>query len=217
MSSMELYAVRKTGNVEAYGDVDNAWQGSVVTWRTLEERYLPAYRPSFVPAHIKDEDVESYLGYKPVRMSAFEAEPMKEVWDLINSPKLSLVEKWAMGSTFDNVIVEREAFDDVIHAFQTFALNVESSNLAKQAELIQWMKEEDDIIGVAWSTSLITCPWLVEVKVDSTHEEWDEEYAEDGFCEIQVPYNIFTGDDKHWFLNREEKMSEPKETAIKED
>lgn len=228
MSVLEIYAVRKNGEVELYEEIQNAARAQIVVWNEMERRHLPPFRPDYIPDWVDDELLEQYfakyLRFTPTRVSSMMPGDLKPVWDLINSEKVSLTEKWALGSTFDKVIVERVAFDDVIEAYETFFEDEEASNLPEQAKVIRQMKEEDDIIGIAWSTSLADYPWLVDQKIPPSHELWeeaDEDYDWDGegeekFRYLKVPYNIFK-EDKHWFLNREEQMNEPSDEVQKEN
>lgn len=215
MSTVEIYAVRKSGDVELYAEVENSHRGMQVVWREMESRYLPLYRPSFVPDYVDDNQLVQYLHYKPTRVSALEEDAMKEVWNLINLPNVSLLEKWVLGSTYDKVIVERSAFDDLIHAFHSFFSDPDASNLPEQADIVEQMTLDEDIIGIAWSISQIGSPWVVKKKIKPTHElweeadidwDWDEDEGEEQFRFLDIPYNTNKGD-IHWFLNREEQMN----------
>lgn len=215
MSYVEIYAVRKNGDVEFYTEVKNSARWAQVVWRAMELRYLPPYRPDFVPDYVKDDQISSYLRFTPTRVSAIEAGAMGEVWNLYKNEKVSTVEKWVHGSTFDRVIVEREGFAELIQAYRTFFAFPEESNLPELADIIDRMKEDDDIIGIAWSISLIDSPWIEKLKVDSSHAlwgeaeepwDWDDEEKQSPFRFADVPYNIFRGE-KHWFLNREEQFN----------
>lgn len=214
MSYVEVYAVRKNGNVELYTEVKNSIRWAHVVWQAMELRYLPPYRPDFVPDYVEDSQISSYLRFTPNRVSAIEAGAIDEVWSLYKNEKVSMLEKWALCSTFDRVIIEREAFNDLIHAYRTFFAFPEESNLPELADIIERMKEDDDIIGVAWSTSLIDSPWIEKLKVDNSHAlwneadedwDWEDEDNESPYRYADIPYSIFKGD-KHWFLNQESYM-----------
>ena len=212
MSTVEIYAVRKNGDVELYEEVENSHRGMQVVWREMESRHLPLYRPSFVPDYVDDNQLFQYLHYKPTRVSALEEEAMKEVWNLINLPNVSLLEKWVLGSTYDKVIVERSAFDDLIHAFRSFFSDPDASNLPEQADIFDQMKLDEDITGIAWNISQIRSPWVVKKKIEPAHElweeadmDWDEDEGEEQFRYLDTPYNTNKGD-IHWFLNREDQL-----------
>ena len=108
VSYTEIYGFDKEGNAYFQGEVKNAWRGAMAVWSILEEKYLPAYRPSFVPAHVPDSMIEQFLGYKPTRCSAaFDDNAMKSIWQLVNDKRLKECERIVLASTFDYVIIKK--------------------------------------------------------------------------------------------------------------
>ena len=201
MSYTEVYGIHQDGSVKLYEEVKNSWGMHPFIWREIEERHLPILRPRFIPASIPDDKIESYLGYRPSRFSLVE---LNEVWDLFNTKLLTKTERWVLGSTFDRVVVMKEGFDELIHAYRTFT-DKKNHNLNELANVYERMQADDDIIGVAWSTSLGDYPWDDVMLVDASHPNYEELDAdEDGFSPIHVPYNILNSDNpRHWVLNEE--------------
>lgn len=157
-------------------------------WTLLEQRYLPPYRPSFVPAHIPDCGVEAFLGYKPSRTSAMPKGPnyddfsaQREIWNLADSEAVPLPERIVLSTTFDHMVVRIEEIDQVIKAFRSFG---GETSLGEQADILERIKREGVYIAVAWNqTSVCSSPWFIE------NEETEE----------VVPYNLNLGT-KHHFL-----------------
>lgn len=203
MSYTEVYAIHKNGDVRLYEENKNSWRWSPQIWGELEERHLPVFRPHFVPSHIKDEQVEDYLGYKPKRHGP---DALKEVWNLFHTDKITTDERWVLGSTYDNVIVMKENFTDLIQAYWNFNGDSHGTSLLEIADIYEKMQKDDDIIGVAWSISQIGNPWLDIEWVDESHPEFDEYNVDDdhdGLCWIDIPYNIFNSEKKHWVLTKQ--------------
>lgn len=202
MSRTEVYAIRKNGEVRLFKENQNSFRWSPIIWSELEERHLPPFRPSFIPDSIPDNQIESYLGHKPKR---HDLEDMRDIWRLYDTDKLSVTERWVLGSTFDNVIVLKEDFSDLIEAYRSFFTKENHSSLLELADIYDEMNQDNDIIGVAWSISQIQNPWQAVEWVDSTHpefDEWDED--EDGLSPISVPYNINdTENRKHFILSKD--------------
>lgn len=203
MSCTEVYGIHQDGSVKLYEEVDNSWGMHPFIWREIEERYLPIFRPHSIPARIPDDKIESYMGFRPSR---FSLEGLKEIWDLFNTQRLTKTERWMLGSTFDRVIVMKEGFDELIQAFRTFS-DKENHSLNELANVYEKMQADDDIIGVAWSTSLGDYPWFDVEWVDASHPDYEElDAGEDGFSPIHVPYNILTSKNpKHWVLNERQE------------
>ena len=202
MSYTEIYAIHKNGDVRLYEENKNSWRWSPQIWGELEERHLPVLRPRFVPSYIEDDQVEEYLGYKPKRHGP---DDLKEVWNLFNTDKVTTTERWVLGSTYDNVIVMKEDFEDLIRAYRSFYQEENGTSLLELADIYEKMQKDDDIIGVAWSISLIGNPWLDTEWVDESHPDFDEYNVydeEDGLAQIDVPYNIFESEKKHWVLTK---------------
>lgn len=61
MSYTEIYGFDKAGNAYFKDEVKNSHRGAIAVWSYLEEKYLPPYRPSYVPVHIPDSMVEDDL------------------------------------------------------------------------------------------------------------------------------------------------------------
>ena len=195
----EVYAVHKDGTVKLFEEVETPWGMVPVVWRELEVRHLPPFRPASIPSHVPDEQIETVLGFKPIRITRKE---LKEIGELSNTNKLSKVEQWVLCSTFNRAIVMRDGFDELIHAYQTFR-DDNNAILNSLAEVYLRMKNNEDIIGIAWSISVIESPWVLIEMVDESHPKFDKWDANDkGLCPIEHPYNIFASEKPvHWILN----------------
>jgi hypothetical protein len=188
MSYTEIYGFDKKGNAYFQGEVKNACRGAMAVWRILEEKYLPAYRPFFVPVHVPDSMIEQFLGYKPIRCSeVFDDNAMKSIWQLVNDNRLKDYEKIVLASTFDYVIIKKENLPKLISAFRKFEGN---TSLKEQADIIEEMMNDENCIAVGFNqTSVNGDTWT---NIGGYDTETDE----------HLPYNIFT-DNKHWELFEE--------------
>lgn len=194
MSYTELYAFGKDGEIYFYDKVHNSHRGAQLFWMKMEEKYLPPFRPSYVPSHIEDDEIETYLRFKPTRMGDTEA--MSEVWNLVLSSKITDDERIMMTSTFDRVAVKKENFVEVANAFLN---DDKDTTLKEQAEIILRMSEDENIIALAWNqTSVNLCLWedLYALRNPDFDEEADDEYEKIR----SIPYNILKCDDVHFWL-----------------
>jgi hypothetical protein len=178
MSSTEIYGLTKNRAMEI-GEARNSFRGAMLVWKTLEEKYLPSFpKPVWMPS-----DSKEYVSRTSMMMMP---NAMKEVWDLIDSDKLSFNEKIVLGTTYDNVLVKAENISRVIDAFNSFEGD---TTLKEQADIIsQTIKniteQDEPIVAIGWNqTSVNESPW----------SDYSEEEDED------IGYNLETGD-KHWFL-----------------
>lgn len=185
MSYTEIFGFDRNGDAYLQDEVTNAWRRAMSIWSILEERYLPQYRPSFIPKHIENKDIEKVLGYKPSRTSCiFDNKAMKEIWNLADDERLKSNEKIALATTFDYVIIKKENFEQLIKAFREFEGN---TSLKEQADIIEKMLNDENCIALGFNqTSVNGDNWT---NLGGYNEETEE----------QIPYNLFTGD-KHWFL-----------------
>src|SRR5690606_16780527 len=113
----------------------------------------------------------------------FDQNAMNEILKLFDDNKVSFVDKIVLGSTFDNVVVEKQDFDKLINAFEKFEGD---TNLKEQAGIIKKMMEDDNCIAVAWNQTGIS------------GNTWDN-YSYNEKTDESEPYNLFKQND-HWFL-----------------
>ena len=203
MSCTELYAFDKEGNAYLFGTTHNSWRGGMAVWRAMEERHLP----QIITEYVKDmwnyrpemtaSDIEKMLGYKPSRTSIVTAsqkdDPMKEIWELADNPEIPRHERIVLFTTFDKALVKREHFQEVIDAFRAFG---GETSLPEQAEILEKMLLQDDIIAAGWNqTSVNADTWDV---VGGYNEEADE----------SIPYNCLTGTQHYWIFDELETSNE---------
>jgi len=178
MSYTEIFGFTKDNNVIGIGDVRNAFRGAMAVWHTLEKKYLPTYHPSWAPMN----DGKEYF-----RSSALgDDKLMREVWSLADNEKVSEVDKIALKSTFDKVIVRRENFGRLIEAFRAFE---GETSLKEQADIIEGAGPE--VIAIGWNQTSVN------------GDTWQNFGGYDEETEESIPYNLETGED-HWELFGEE-------------
>lgn len=158
MSTTEIMIIKSNGDVVGYEDIQNSWRGAPYVWEQLSEKYK-LYEGMFT-------------GYK-------------KTWGNFNEGVYLKHENIVLGSTFDGVIVSKDNFGKLIHAFKMYATQEPNSSFSDQVDIINRMIADEECIGVAWNQTSI-CD-------DAWDYGWDEEADE------VIPYNIFKGD-KHWEL-----------------
>ena len=179
MSDTEIFGFNREGNEYKEAEIKNAWRGAMAVWESLEEKYLPQYRPSHTPSFITDEILVSYLQYKPTRMRDFSNEGgMKEVWELANDARLEDYEKVVLATTFDNYIVKKEDFPELVSAFREFGGN---NSLAEQADIIEKMYGDENCIAVGFNQTSVN------------HTCWANSEGIDEESQRYIPYNIIKG------------------------
>jgi len=193
MSYTEIFGFDKEGNAYGQADIRNAHRGAMAIWSILEKRYLPPYRPSYVPSHVLDKDIESYCHYKPSRSFCMEVEPMRAIWDLVNDKRLKDCEKIALACTFDHVIIKKEDLPKLIDAFKEFE---GETSLREQANVLAEMFKDENCIAVGFNqTSVNGDTWVNAGPYDEENEESN-------------PYNLFK-QTEHWFLFKDEIEDTP--------
>lgn len=181
MSSTEVYGITKGGECVVIGTTHNSFRGAMRIWKHLEDKYLPP----FIPEWAKNTSASKE---KWSRCATVETDNMKEIWELFNSNNTSRVEDIVLGSTFDNVIVLKENFDELITAFREFEVD---TTLPQQADIIE--ENRDNIIGVCWNQTTVCMGWHSPDRYHECDVDLDEEDRE------PLPYNIYK-DDIHWNL-----------------
>lgn len=153
MSTTEIYAIEKNGDVVPYGSAQNSWLGGMHVWNSLNEKY--------------DLDGNMIFGFD-------------RTWNCFGKGIYEEYEDVVLGSTFDNVIVLKENFDQLLTSFKKYYSVYPNSNFGQQIEVIETMKADENVIGVAWcQTSVADDLW------DFCYDEEQDEV---------IPYNIFKGE-----------------------
>ncbi|MCH1975617.1 hypothetical protein MCG01_13555 [Enterococcus hirae] len=153
MSTTEIYAIEKNGDVVPYGSAKNSWLGGMHVWKSLDEKY--------------DLGGDMLIGFDAT-------------WKAFNKGIYEEYENVVLGSTFDNVIVLKENIDQLLTSFKKYYSVYPNSNFGQQIEVIEAIKADENIIGVAWCQTSV---------VDDL---WDYGYDEEK--DKVIPYNIFKGE-----------------------
>lgn len=193
MSSTEIYAFGKDGYAHLYGQTKNAWRGCMAIWRLMEERHLPLYIPNWVKCAnwykpgMTAQELKANIGYAPTRCAPYlNDNPMKEIWELQHNKDVPVHERICLYTTFDDILVKRENVPKVIDAFRKFG---GETSLPEQADILQEMLKDSDIIAVGWNqTSVNSDSW-------STCGGYDEE------TDTRKPYNCITGKGHFWLFD----------------
>lgn len=195
MSTTDIYGFRKSDHLaELCTSIPNAWSGAMAIWAAIEEKYLPPYIPDHVkycnwyrPGMSFDEIVR-HNGYKPTRCTTMtfypKDSPIKEVWALADTDKLSIEDRIALSSTFDHALVRADYVPEVIAAFRK--ADLEGANLKEQADVLEELLKSGKYIAFGWGSSLCASDW--------------EDFAQDEDGN-SVPYNCETGT-KHWWISQ---------------
>lgn len=181
MSRTEIYGFGKDGNIISQNEARNSFLGAMFIWTTLEKKYLPSLP---IPHWKKFDNFDGIEKEYYSRASTLKPENMKEIWSLIDDPRLSRIEKIVLSSTFDHALIKRENFEEFIEALTSFD-KPKDSNLRTQAEIVKQFLDNEEIIALGYNqTSVNSNPWWV----------YGNEEDEDGRS-----YNCLT-DTKHYWL-----------------
>ena len=152
MSSTELYYITKKNRVINCMDFRNSWLGAMCVWANL-------YKAHFAE-RIKSNTKE--LGFEAD--SPITDDDYKAVWGLFKKEDVPEYEKAVLGSTFDNVILEKEQFkrfyDDVLR----YCIYYQAGTLLAQAQFINTLSKRKTIRGVAWNQTSVNADTYYRIK-----------------------------------------------------
>lgn len=186
MSSTEIFCFNKDGFCCQEYAIKNAWRGAMAVWGILEEKYLPPYRPRYVPDDMSMQEFEQLYGFKPSRLSitsvSEKENPANEIWNLFADIGIEPIDRIVLGTTLDYVLVRRDEIGKVIDAFRHFS---GETNLKEQADILSEIMKDENISAVGWNqTSVCADTWMNA----GPFEEGEHK-----------PYNYLEQDD-HWWL-----------------
>lgn len=188
MSYTEIFAFNKAGLCCEEYAIKNAFRGAMAVWSIMEEKYLPTYRPRYVPDSMTMEEFEQRFGYKPSRLSitsvSEKENPMNEIWELFDNKSVSLDDRIVLGTTLDNVLVRRAEIGKVIDAFRNFD---GETNLKEQADILAEIMKDKNISAIGWNQTSVNADTWMSIGIP----------GENG--EERRPYNYQEQDD-HWWL-----------------
>ncbi len=180
MSATYLYTVSPNGPLTLHEEFRNSHRGAMWIWMRLRER--------FHPDHIWPENAP----YDDPRVKEASKWIMKydDIWALSKDSRLCRNEKIVLMSTYDNVMVKRKNFEELVAAFRWFVENYkkdnpeEASSLLEQANVIEKFKDNKKIYAICWNqTSVNGDAWITYIPKKDEHRS----------------YNI-KKDKGHWFL-----------------
>ena len=148
MSYVTIYAVQASGDVTEIDDASNNHAGAPLVWRVLGTKY-------------------EYLD--PLQHPFFLVDPGVEVmWDEWPSPRMSITENVLLGSTFDNVWVDRSALPLLIQGWSEFhAEHIRPNRIDERCAVgiiaaLREAHEDTSVRGVAFNMcSANDSPWEV--------------------------------------------------------
>lgn len=129
MSTTEIYAVKKNGDVVAYDSVQNAWLGGMHVWNNLSTTY----------------------SFNEMLFQGF-----KKTWGAFDKGVYEPFEDIVLGSTFDKVWVKKENIDTLVEAFDKYSDKYNGSNLPEQVLVFREIQKCNDNIGVAWCQTSVS-------------------------------------------------------------
>ena len=156
MSYIEIFKFDENGDSESYGEVSNAWLGSMRVWNILGEKYC---------------------GHGA---SLFDMGQMEAIWNLVDDKSVTYDEKIVLFTTFDKYLVKKEDIPKVIDAFRKFEGN---TNLNEQADVLESLYEEPNCIAVGFHQNSISCEqWFDYNCIQDKEHFWlfDEQKESEG-------------------------------------
>lgn len=151
MSCLEVYGVKEDGTIEHVADARNAWQGAMLVWTKLGEKYLG----------------------KAGHTAMFTEEGAEKVWALAKDPRLSDSEWAIMKMTFDNCIVPVGQMEWCARACDETMLGHYGPEMGKLfRKMIQ-----DGYQGVCFNqTSVNGNPWMTALTEEEAAKEENKDY-----------------------------------------
>lgn len=165
MSKTEIYIIRKRSNsdgtetypLEFYKDVPNGKLSAPAIWSAIERWHLPSFEGL--------EFIDSSNGYMSRQIATMcgkslpdGSSPMQEIWDLWDSPELTIEEHICLSSTFDNVYIPIGRLMTVADAYENVWFSNE--NLKGQASVFEEVsllaEKQPDIFGVFVNQSSVS-------------------------------------------------------------
>lgn len=160
MSYMRIFAINKKGDLLEFAVFGNSHRGATLLWDYYSKKFFPNRMYSIICWNEKEQG---------------------EFWDLVKNPRLSENEKITLYHTYDRVMVKKKNIPRLIEAFNDIGKRMEDSgHLLNQIPSLKKVIKMNDIIGVCWQQTSISC--------DAWDDGWvyDSEDDEDG-----RPFNIF--------------------------
>lgn len=204
MSRVEIYKIRtKDKQIVWEGDANNAWQGCMYIWRSLEQKYLPSLPP--FPWTPKNEEKEYYSRVNLIG-TAFGSEkkenPLQEIWNLVMHPDLTWDERIVMQTTFDRGYIAYADIPEVAAAYEN--VDFSNDNMKQQAEIFRRIYEEGkdgSVFGIIKNENSV-CSMEEQCRYDAESEQMflDDEKNWDYMAELRTlrdnNYKISEDDEK---------------------
>lgn len=182
MSCTEINIFDNSGESVDTFEVKNAFRGAMAIWGILEKKYLPEYVPDWAKV-LSDEGRRNIF---KDGISRIVNGDMQDVWNLQNDNRLSRHEKIVLLSTFDNVLVKKENFNELIEAFEQFE---GETSLKEQSEIIKNLG--DNITAIGWNQTSVC------------HNKWNGFIIESDDEDILIKYNYHKDTDHWWMFDHE--------------
>lgn len=123
--------VESTKTIEEYKDLKvNSFLGTFQFWQVIEERYL------------EKTSISRLISLSPDDHNA------QEIWDLVDDPRLNIMERILMAASLDFCMIRKEYFPILIDAFTSeFA----TESMPAVAECLKKLEQEADCLGACIS------------------------------------------------------------------
>jgi hypothetical protein len=128
-------------------------------------------------AHLKDRIAETKKIYGCEMNTPVSEDDYKAVWGLFKKPNITVYERAILGSTFDQVILEKEHFDRFYEDVMKYAVYYPAGTLIKQAIAIQKLSKRN-VIGVCWNQTSVNGDMYENLKEYAKNDELWSLYKE---------------------------------------
>ena len=142
MSYTELYYVTPKKKVVAHAEFHNSHLGAMRVWVNLYKKYFQD----------RIAETKKLHGYEP--SGPISQEDYSILWKLFEKTDIPVDERAVLGSTFDQVILEKEHFDRFYEDCMKYAVYYPAGSLLYQATTIQKLSKRN-VIGVCWNHSSV--------------------------------------------------------------
>ena len=195
MSTTEIYAFNRKGEAYFYGEASKAWRGQFTVLSLMEERHLPLYLPPYVTLSpwyregMTDAEIIKRNGHRPTRLMPWvsgDPEAANAIFALAYNEKVPEHERIALLTTLDNALARKEDIPKIVRAFRLFG---GETNLPEQADILERMEAEADVIAVAWNQTSVNA------------DTWDAIGDYDPETGETASYNCLTGKRHFWIFD----------------
>lgn len=170
MGRAEIYVARRErGKWNLHAEVKCSILGAWSFWKYLEDKYLPPL--TLIPK------------LKLSRLTAFDENGWKEIWDLAEDDRLTPSERLVLMTTFDKMYLLHKDIPPVVNAMREVHEMMNDNTIFKEVSDILWdiYQNHKDVKAIGFNATSVTSH---EETIGRTFNEKEQSNIMDTFMEI---------------------------------